>query len=379
MKVKNGYTASLVRPSRYNPNNFTSVGSAILYVALLATFFALPYILQLAGFYELLISLGDDYLVIVIDVLISQSLILCFGIVFSLIERANPISGGGYVCRFDFAPMTFGCALVVGLQICLSAFHMEFSEAAGYFGSPVSDGLIDINNLNGNPLWMLLYIALVSALPCVCEELVFRGIIMRGFSRFGGLVSAVLSAAMFSLFHGNYSQLMLQFIGGLAIGLCAYLTKNFAVAIAMHFANNAFALAFSVVKELTRANEGLYGVTVVFSSIIGVALLIAGGAYFVKMYAKRKDGVNCSGEFTRPPKSIPVLLSERSRAENSSIVIDALQIEEFIKYYPDAMRFKRGAFVSLNREARSPAGAITLICVGLALAVAIVILNGFGI
>lgn len=393
MKIKNEYTGKLIAPSGYNPDEFTSVGVVCFYLFMLAAFVAVPVVFGLTGVSEKLqaVAENDYYLYMVISIGVSQGIILISGIVFSLIKQTNPLSGGGYVFRFDFTPMLFGCALICGIQVCFSALHADFSESASFFGNA---GAAVPAIVKGSPLWAAVYLALVPVLPCIIEELAFRGIIMRGLNRFGGFASVVISSAMFALFHGNPQQLILQFLGGLAIGGCAYLTGNIAQGVAMHFFNNLFAEAFAVVSELYGLSPETSGVFTVCTTLCGLTMLIIGVWYFIG-YAKnvkRPFSVYKEDETTdvnsvergygylygREKKKIPVLMSSAEKNAQASIVIDISKLGLFKKYYPDAMRFKRGSFVSLNRETKSKAPAVILIVVAIVLAAARVVASVFG-
>ncbi|MBP5308492.1 MAG: CPBP family intramembrane metalloprotease [Clostridia bacterium] len=374
MKIKNGYTKNLIRPSRYNPNDFTATGVALFYTVMLLAFFALPYLSEFTGFSEVLwnVAQGDELFVMCVDVIISQGLILSFALVYSAIKGVNPFSGGGYEMRFDLTPMLFGCMLVAGIQICFSPLHYAFSESAASFGT---GGSVAEGGISGNPVWLAVYIVLTLLLPCICEEAAFRGILMRGLSRFGFFVALTLSSSLHALFHGNFQQIILQFTGGVAIGACMYVTKNFAVGAAMHFFNNLFAYGFVVFGETAkRLGVGVYDVTMSFGIIAGLMMLVTGAYYFAR-YTRCKGAVE-NGMRRKP---VPVLMSAESRAQNSSIVIDASQITEFRKYYPDAMRYKRGGFVSLNKDTKSPVLPALLLALCGVLAVVYVVLNQFGI
>ncbi len=381
MKIKNEYTQSLIAPSKYNPNDFTSVGVAVFYIVMLALFFAFPYVAGFLGPSRLTEYVsGDFYLNMVVSVLISQSIILLCGIGYSLIKRVNPLNGGGYVFRMDFTPMLFGCVLICGIQICFISLHLSFLESASAFAP--SDSITE-DMLTGNPLWVVIYLFLVPVLPCIIEEIAFRGIIMRGLNRFGGFTSVVISSAMFSLFHGNFQQIILQFLGGLAIGGCTYITGNTAQGCVMHFFNNLFAIAFAFAQALFGLLPTFTNVFTAVTVICGITMLITGLWYFVK-YAENKKSEESENKyggvlFGGPKKNIPVLMSAEYKKGDASIVIDVGQIKLFKRYYPDAMRFYKGEFISLNKETKSPTPAIILIAVGLIFAFALVVLNQFGI
>lgn len=93
-------------------------------------------------------------------------------------------------------------------------------------------------------LWLLLLAVLVSA-P-VCEEIVFRGFLYRGFaaSWLGPTGVVLLTAAMFALIHTQYTWFYLGevFAIGLMFGAARALSGTTLLPIAMHCLHNAAAL-----------------------------------------------------------------------------------------------------------------------------------------
>ena len=64
-----------------------------------------------------------------------------------------------------------------------------------------------------NPLWLnLLFIAV---LPAIVEEYIFRCVLYQGFRRCGLLKTALLTALMFGLAHGNLNQFLYAFAVGI--------------------------------------------------------------------------------------------------------------------------------------------------------------------
>ena len=68
-------------------------------------------------------------------------------------------------------------------------------------------------NVYDYPIWLnLLYMAV---LPGVVEEYLFRGVLAQGFRRCGLLKTALLTALMFGLVHGNLNQFLYVFAVGI--------------------------------------------------------------------------------------------------------------------------------------------------------------------
>ncbi len=149
----------------------------------------------------------------------------------------------------------FPVALVLqfGLFVSLSqlnGYFVEFLELFGYTESETA--LPDLSGWN-----LLPAILVIALLPALCEETIFRGIISRNLRASGwGLWSAALvSGAMFSLFHGNPSQTLYQFVCGVCYALVAVRSGSSLPTMAAHFCNNAVILSLNAVYS-PRFPEG---------------------------------------------------------------------------------------------------------------------------
>lgn len=99
--------------------------------------------------------------------------------------------------------------------------------------------LIDVESL---PI-MILTIALA---PAVCEEILFRGVLLRGLAtRFHATFAIALSALMFSAYHMNLVQLIPTFTLGCVLGLVALRAASSLPTMLAHFVNNTIALVIS--------------------------------------------------------------------------------------------------------------------------------------
>lgn len=92
--------------------------------------------------------------------------------------------------------------------------------------------------------------------PAVCEEVIFRGVVLRGLaSRLPAWAAVLLSAALFGMFHMNFVQLLPTFTLGIALGVLALRAGSIVPAVIAHFLNNAMAIAIThdAGGPLTRA------------------------------------------------------------------------------------------------------------------------------
>lgn len=71
----------------------------------------------------------------------------------------------------------------------------------------------------------------------VCEELVYRGYVMRNMQRYGKSFAIIFSAALFGIMHGNIHQILFAFVIGLVLGYTA-MEYSIKWSIALHMINN---------------------------------------------------------------------------------------------------------------------------------------------
>ena len=87
--------------------------------------------------------------------------------------------------------------------------------------------------------WFMLNLLIFALLPALFEELVFRGMVLKGLqSSVSSTKAIVLSALMFALMHGNLQQLPYTFILGLIIGWVVVRTGSTFSGFLVHFTNN---------------------------------------------------------------------------------------------------------------------------------------------
>ncbi|MDB4983809.1 MAG: putative transporter permease protein, partial [Myxococcales bacterium] len=83
-------------------------------------------------------------------------------------------------------------------------------------------------------------LALTALTPAVCEEALFRGPILRGFSaKLPRVMSAVITGALFGLFHLDLWRVVPTGLLGVALSLIALETDSIVPAVIAHFTNNA--------------------------------------------------------------------------------------------------------------------------------------------
>ncbi|GAA4499909.1 hypothetical protein GCM10023172_19250 [Hymenobacter ginsengisoli] len=133
-------------------------------------------------------------------------------------------------------------------------------------------------------LSMAQYPALSLAFGCLLapllEEILFRGIILRGLLRnYSPAVAIGQSALLFGVFHLNPAQSLFAMLFGVTLGWLYYRTQSLAICITMHALNNllSFSLMMHSGPSMSEAAEYKFLHSYAFLLTLLVAGLLLGG------------------------------------------------------------------------------------------------------
>ncbi|MCH5200984.1 MAG: CPBP family intramembrane metalloprotease [Oscillospiraceae bacterium] len=88
-----------------------------------------------------------------------------------------------------------------------------------------------------------IFILFVVIIAPVCEELIFRKLLLQPLRGCGDMFAAVASAFIFGAIHGNFDQFPYAFAVGLLYGILAVRSSSVLPTLALHFANNLLVTA----------------------------------------------------------------------------------------------------------------------------------------
>jgi membrane protease YdiL (CAAX protease family) len=102
-------------------------------------------------------------------------------------------------------------------------------------GRPIPNPILDIGNLKG----FLVGTAVIAGSAGVCEEVMFRGVILRGYEKYGRGTALIVTSLLFAVMHRNIQNVIGIFFIGLVIGYIVYRTNSIFAGMIAHFTNNA--------------------------------------------------------------------------------------------------------------------------------------------
>lgn len=153
---------------------------------------------------------------------------------------------------FKRVPMKVQHAELILPAISIGLFFSVIGEFyAGYFQS-----LLQVFNLKveltqfsfpDNVPALIIYFLELSVFAPVCEEFIFRGMIMQNLRKYGDFFAVLLSSLMFGILHGNLAQTPFAFVVGLALGFTVIETGSIFIGMLLHCFINSISIIFSAI------------------------------------------------------------------------------------------------------------------------------------
>lgn len=156
-------------------------------------------------------------------------------------------------------------AASIAIQLIIGIYGVGIEAILNQLGLSAMDQIKEASQLGMRSVSMLLYAGLCAP---VCEELVFRGFVMRRLQPLGAKLAIIVSAVLFACAHGNIIQTPFAFFMGLLLGYIA-LRYGIKWSIAAHIFNN---LGLSIGLQLIERLHIPFFM-VAFTLLSGIALI----------------------------------------------------------------------------------------------------------
>ena len=166
--------------------------------------------------------------------------------------------------------------MLIGMTVCLivafspiATWVAEIFINSGYDPKTLSNVVVD------SPLTLFLTTIFLAILPACFEEILYRGMIARAFSRKSYIFAIFMGAFMFAIMHGNPIQFVHQFMLGIVCSVVYFATGSIYASIIVHFTNNFIALVGGYITYLHPFEIPLYAniLMVIFGIILLTILL----------------------------------------------------------------------------------------------------------
>lgn len=359
----------------YNPRRPNGLDSAVVYLITLVCWLLLGFLLGyvLDDFLRAVVRY-DYYLYLVVNLFFSQGLLFLIAFCYCRVRRFNPFAGGGYVTKWDGVQILMCMLLVAGIMVSFFYTHAVFGyDMADLFGTEEIT-VSDIPTSPLSPFFVFVYLILTAVCPAVVEEMLFRGIVLRGLEQFGSVFAILCSSLMFSFLHGSFQMMILQFLIGVAIAVVVTVTGNCLLGSVMHFFNNSFAVVAGLFMNHSLSEVFPSDAVYLFGSltdaviiVFGVICLFVSVLYFGSMIVEREKN-KALGK-----KPAPFGISYAVADERTGVVAFR-DVSEKAEYYGETaseLLFVRGKF-RRNTKRASSVLCYVLLGVGLLFALALI-------
>ncbi|MCL4795975.1 MAG: ABC transporter permease subunit [Bryobacteraceae bacterium] len=137
------------------------------------------------------------------------------------------------------------------------------------------------------PLWQVWLLMAVT--PALCEETLFRGVILSGFRRLGMWPALLISGLLFGLAHASIYRLLPTFFLGVLFGYAVWMTGSLWAGVICHALNNGLMALLARSRE-TVEQFGLAGQKYLPWEYVGIAaVVLAAGLWLVRGAAPQRS------------------------------------------------------------------------------------------
>lgn len=302
------------KDKKFRRNYYTSDDSGKVYIlALLAPYLIAILLSLLGGAICNAANLDPNNLTSYIWFIIPYAICgqLAFFLVYFLYSKVAKISLGAVNVKCKIGWKNALICILIGM---ISLFGIQ------YFISIVDFALVKIGytlqtGLGSLPLdnfgWFILNVIILALLPAICEELVFRGMVLSGLRKnMSDKMAIIISAAMFAIMHGSLQQLVYPFLLGLILAWLAMRTGSTFSGMIVHFVNNFIVVLIAYIQTISGSG-GLQMTGQWWFYLLGIGLLLLTGVLIWlidKFYFKSKNQVAFE-KFDKTKSSIFVWMS----------------------------------------------------------------------
>lgn len=204
-------------------------------------------------------------------------------VAFAAIYKSRPRDFGYRKVKVRY--LFIALALAFGLLFSLNWVNGWFVELLSLLGYTAPESALP--SAAGAGFFGVLLV--VAVLPALCEETIFRGIILDGVKDIGTVAACLLGGLLFSIFHQSPTQTIYQFICGAAFTLLAIRADSIWPAILIHFVNNAVIIFDYKFDFLSKVSSGGAIAIYVISAVCLAASLVY-LIFFDKKTNRKKEG-----------------------------------------------------------------------------------------
>ncbi len=212
------------------------------------------------------------------------------GVIFAVIIFSK-FNGFGLDTKIKVKPLYYGIPLAImlflGMFMGLGFINNVIAGWLTGLGLTVSSTSIPLST----PWHLITFVIAIAILPAISEELLFRGLLVRGLNKVKPIYAIFIVSLSFALYHMSLVKFIYQFIFGAMLCLLYYATESIISCMVAHFVNNFTVILSMYLGIVINLNSAL---------IIAIGLVLLAGyvAIVVNLILKKnKQKVQETDEF----------------------------------------------------------------------------------
>ncbi len=176
----------------------------------------------------------------------------------------------GFSASFLFMGMIIAIGMNLSAIIVSSLTETAVEELFGIM-------LVAPDDTPSSMMYMIVDCIYAVLVAPIIEEIVFRGFVLKNFSRYNVYTGIVLSGLFFGLMHGNFYQFIFTTPFGIALAYMTVKSNSILPAIFTHFVANAGVTAISLIGLYNEdLSDGIFVVWLAFFICVGFLMLFIG-------------------------------------------------------------------------------------------------------
>lgn len=164
--------------------------------------------------------------------LIIEQLILALPVIVYLVTEKKPIVETVRLNKVKFSNIIL---VIIMLLLLMPLMTLVNAISLKYVVNSSQDIMTEL--VFNNPLWLSMLA--IAVMPCIFEELVYRGVFFNEYRKLSPIIGIVLSSMMFGIMHGNFNQFSYAFVMGIIFTLVIEATDSIISSSIMHFLINS--------------------------------------------------------------------------------------------------------------------------------------------
>jgi membrane protease YdiL (CAAX protease family) len=275
--------------------------------------FSITYIMMIEHFLELgLLSYGNatvEYFFMWFDNSFVTYLppILIFWILFRKHLKTD-LPENNYEFKTWWLLPLFPALLTLSTVINLITLGVERIFSSVFGGDGLPDVFSDVMPSNTNELLVMLL--LVGIIAPICEEYIYRHLLLRPLRRYGDFLAIAVTSVLFGFFHANLTQFFYTTVAGFLLGIVAVKANSVKPAIILHAMNNSFDVLRLYFYEQAEGGALQYGMEII--GFITILVFLSGITALIIMAVKRKLHVGNSNPHLSARERTRILLTRPS-------------------------------------------------------------------